>query len=197
MVWCTEGNVNILNVYGPAGRKTHNDSFINNHIRPLLLGVDQNLLVLVGDWNITLADGERWSNYSHVRASDRGWAIQEIIGTRVVFNVHRQLHPECNKHTFRQISKLAQGGIVRITTSRIDYFLTSKHTTRLVVGSEVLLPPIESNHSPVSITLQLSGMRRLAPIKKTSANYLMFLLSREEYQVSLKAQLEEQCSDSG
>jgi exonuclease III len=78
----------VYNVYTPSGAKEPNNRFVDKYIKMIQSESKRKSLILRGDWNATPKEGEWWSNYSKNMNNDRRGAIQMLISSKKLIDLH-------------------------------------------------------------------------------------------------------------
>jgi exonuclease III len=152
----------IYNVYAPSGNATKHDTFTSKYIQPITQTTSRHQeLILGGDWNQTPGDGERWSNFGTTRASRSMRTLRRFLLEDRLTDVHKQINPNCNRHTRTWVERNSST-TTRITSARIDFFLTNTCAGQHTTGSYIHDAIIDSDHVPVSMTLTHGAPQRNA-----------------------------------
>lgn len=139
------GRCTFVVLYGP---NEDNPGFYRS-VFSLVGNIDNDNVVIVGDWNVTLnpsVDTEHYVSQGNRRARE---VILEFMEKEGMVDVWREQHAAKRSYTWRRSSPLRLG--------RLDYFLVSSAMSRLV-SSSFILPGYRSDHSLISILIS-EGMQ--------------------------------------
>lgn len=160
IVWATCGGVRVASVYVPNGRELGHDHYRYKleWLARLRRNLDANhspdeLLVILGDWNVAPADIDVWSpaafeGSTHVSGPERD-AIRSLREWGLVDTL-RERHPEPGIFTFWDYRN---GDFHKRRGMRIDYLLASRalaqHSVADLVDRNARKGSKPSDHAPV------------------------------------------------
>ena len=156
---CLGQKITIGNIYGPSSGD-HPEFFdkIIEHVNML----DNDRIILGGDWNVTLNPSIDTNN-RHVYRNRSRTVIKNFMDQFTLIDIYREMHTNVRKYTWRRFNSTQR--------SRLDYFLISDELTAIVDKADIS-PGYTSDHSLVYLTLKSANRKNHRPFWKFNNSLL-------------------------
>ena len=178
-----QDDIIIMGVYGPSVDIQSEKCRFLEELRNLLLSVETQKVFLAGDFNIKLSKLDSDStNYCCTRASNK---LQDILSEFSLEDAWRFKYPATRRYTWRRSNPVQQ--------SRIDHIFTSRSIISNNVAEVRIDTGILSDHSFVSIDMQISSERRGPGIWR----YNNLLLDDTSHVNTVRAEIDEAVHNRG
>ena len=152
-------NFVLVNIYGP----NKDDPLFYENLTGTIKEYKNNNIIVVGDFNIALDQDIDCCNYKQVNNPKARKAVEEMMLDLGLADIWRENNPDCKRYTWRRPNPLKQ--------SRLDYFLLSDLLIWYFEDADIL-PGYRSDHSMVTLTLQLKHSNKPNTFWKFNASLL-------------------------
>ena len=151
--------ITIVNIYGP---NTDSPNFYK-HIERKIHEIDNNKVIILGDFNLVLDVEKDTYNYKHINNPQARKTVLNMMENNNLSDPFREIHPDVRQYTWRKRNPIKQ--------SRLDFFLITENMISSVKKCNIL-PSYRSDHSIITLSMQFSKFRRGKPLWKFNNSLL-------------------------